>query len=358
MDRNKELGIIIDCLFKEGVSQLPVLSSIDKAYFIQLCVAHRSLFHVYNSESVKSNPEYSLFLKPYVLQDQFDQLAGVNETLRINDQFKNANIPVVLLKGIDLSSRVYDSPSARMSKDTDLLVSMNYLDESASLLIKNGYEIETKLNSPKQRKCFHKYFDHYEFFNPSKGTTIELHWRVEGRSIEVIQSSLKSNTINELTFTVLEDDLNFTYVIQHAAKHDFYRLQWVYDIQNYESKISDEVKAKFIKSQDYKSYISILNYLKGNNPSLSSFERYCVSLIESNWCLEKTKNNPTIRRKVYFHKLKHDYYHGGLKHLLIGWKNRFVRPDNWSFYAFPDNVFILNHILSRPIWIIKQITRN
>jgi hypothetical protein len=147
--------------------------------------------------------------------------------------FAEHHIRTLLLKGPALAFDLYGDISLRTSKDLDILVNINELDQVNKLLLNQGYETEdivlTAFNSWRWRQ------HHITYFHPYKRIYLELHWRLNpGPCKEPTFNELwERKKLNGLTsypvYGLGEADL-FCFLVSHGARHGWFRLRWLADI--------------------------------------------------------------------------------------------------------------------------------
>jgi len=159
-------------------------------------------------------------------------LAG-QQIQAVTRAMKEANVPIILLKGPALARTVYPDPSLRQSSDIDMIVQPHTIPAAEAVLEKLGYTCPAKI--------FHiyPYADHHEkFFPPKKGLRLQLHWatanefglfsddwldRAFSRRITVTSGGVSFDTFcpaDQLLYLVFHD----------AFQHRTIRLDWIGDI--------------------------------------------------------------------------------------------------------------------------------
>ncbi|RED63036.1 nucleotidyltransferase domain-containing protein [Cohnella lupini] len=205
--------------------------------FIQLVRHHRVSAIIYNRLKNANHP----WIPTNVLEalrneynnNVFRMLHLSGEMESICKLLAENHIHALLLKGPALAFDLYGDISLRTSKDLDILVDIHKLDEVNKLLLEQGYEtediIQTLLNSWKWRK------QHVAYFHPRKRIFLELHWRLNpGPAKEPSFNELwERKKLNALTsypvYGLGEADL-FCFLVSHGARHGWFRLRWLVDI--------------------------------------------------------------------------------------------------------------------------------
>jgi hypothetical protein len=100
-------------------------------------------------------------------------------------RLEEAGVPALMLKGVDLSNRLYGDSASRESRDVDLLVSPDQLERSVTIARQEfGYAAPLDARGADGRPLLH-----YRLEHPKGWPSLELHWRVhwyEHRSGEVM----------------------------------------------------------------------------------------------------------------------------------------------------------------------------
>ncbi|WP_274649403.1 nucleotidyltransferase family protein [Paenibacillus humicola] len=152
------------------------------------------------------------------------------EMERICESFKNNNICLIVLKGPVLAKALYGDVSFRTSKDLDILVPTEKIEMAGLLLQELGYKTEVNNTSFKQKG------NHISYINSEKCIEIELHWKLnpgdrnEPEFKELWERKrLSPLSISSSIYLLGNEDL-FLFLILHGARHGWFRLRWLVDI--------------------------------------------------------------------------------------------------------------------------------
>jgi len=301
------------------------------------------------------------------------QLQLTNELCQIQKWFEGVDF--LPLKGPVLSQFLHNDPAERTSSDIDILIDLKDLDNCTKALQVHGYDLITIFKTEKQKEAIIKYHHHFEFYNPNKEILIELHWGLTGmKGINLGLNDLVPVTstisINNNQFRILDIEYQFEYLSIHGTFHSFNRLLWLCDIKTFYESFSDEqINSVISHSKRNNSYKFILVSLSLLNRIFSIPLNSSIQFdIDENQSVQQLTN--LSMREIYLNSIGKDrsnwevllqnhktqFFASGLSGLLKSLFARSVRPKNWEFYAFPDRVFFLNHILSRFIWIVGKIS--
>ncbi|MCM3216400.1 nucleotidyltransferase family protein [Niallia taxi] len=213
------------------------LERINWRKFYQLALHHRVIPLVYsniNRNKVKWIPKEVInVLKNKYQQNVFSMLKLTSEMDLIAKHFNNNNLPALFLKGPILGEQLYGNISLRTSKDIDILISPSDIIKTKKLLLKLGYiekeETEYILNE-------HKLRTHHTVFNHSESKfSVEIHWRLNDLpdkepNFDVLWNRRRTSHLTKETINILGEEDMFLYLVSHGARHGWFRLRWLADI--------------------------------------------------------------------------------------------------------------------------------
>ena len=190
---------------------------------------------------------------------QMLKLCGEME--QVSQLFNKENIRLLFLKGPHLGHELYGDLSLRTSHDLDILVPPEDFDKAEKLLLEAGYEndnpLPTVLNSRRWRE------HHGKYFHPEKKMIVEIHWRLnpppskDPTFEELWERKQLCSFSHHPLFMLGEEDL-YMFLIKHGARHGWFRLRWLLDIQQLIQKqeADKQWKSLFLKKGDDKSNCS------------------------------------------------------------------------------------------------------
>ncbi|MBN2355997.1 nucleotidyltransferase family protein [candidate division KSB1 bacterium] len=186
------------------------------------------------------------------------QVAMFHELGKILSVLHHAEIPVVLLKGIDLANSLYPDPSLRPIGDLDVLMPYERIEEAIARILPMDYQLEFSWSMPEIRKGQKEAF--YTEANLDKQSKpyahLELHWRlVTGRASryaadpEWFWQGARPAAFEHIPCLVLSPERNALYLAGHAAiKHVLFKhgqggvsLMWYYDLHLLLTQKTDEI---------------------------------------------------------------------------------------------------------------------
>ncbi|MEX6700349.1 nucleotidyltransferase family protein [Peribacillus frigoritolerans] len=259
----KEFSLLLEIIKLENKDYLQLknnelFTNIDWEKFLKLAIHHRVYPLIYSklkktgenwvpSEVIKTlNLEYK--------KNTFQMLHLSGEMEKINKLFVENQIRLLFLKGPVVAADLYGDISLRTSKDLDILVPIPDLKRASELLLNLGYE-KVKL-APFE---IWKWRNHHEtYIHPQKKINIEIHWGLHPRpTIEPSFNDLwERKRISSLTnyplYFLGEMDLYF-YLIAHGARHGWFRLRWLSDIDRIIRK-RDGIEKSNVKKENFEQY--------------------------------------------------------------------------------------------------------
>lgn len=258
-------------------------ASIDWNYFLQLAMHHR----IYPLVYLKLKEVASELTPSHVLQalqieykkNTFQMLHLSGEMERVSKLFTENKIRSLFLKGPVVAHDLYGDISLRTSKDLDILIPETDLAKTENLLLLEGYEKEevpTVLNEIKWRH------HHIAYFHPKKKIQIEIHWRLHPRPMkepefEELWERKRTSSLTKHPVSILGKEDLFLYLIAHGARHGWFRLRWLKDIDQMFKKEMDGKKVSlFIKTYQYQRLLGQA-YVLVNQLLDNSLEKVMVS---------------------------------------------------------------------------------
>ncbi|MFD0682137.1 MULTISPECIES: nucleotidyltransferase domain-containing protein [unclassified Paenibacillus] len=238
----KELKLLLFLMKMENDEEVllnnkKLFEDIDWGQFLQLARHHRVHPIVYTTlkGADKSWIPSSVVeaLRMDYQKSTFQMLHLSGEMEQLSKLFTEHKIQSLVLKGPILSQDLYGDVSLRTSRDLDILIPIDDLDNAEELLLKLGYdklvEFSTILNDWRWRH------HHITFIHPVKGVTVEIHWRLnpgpakEPSFHELWERKRLSPLTSFPVYFLGKEDL-FFYLASHGARHGWSRLRWLADM--------------------------------------------------------------------------------------------------------------------------------
>ncbi len=157
--------------------------------------------------------------------------------------FGDADIDLLVLKGMALAHLVYPRLGLRPMSDIDLLVSQSNVERGQALLAELGFRPVNTSGppSPHHLPILHRYVEGVEIY-------VELHHNLNRRllpetSFEALRSKARQITVNDLSAYTpsFEDLLAHTYNHMVDAPFQSFRLIWIADMVSLVERFGDEI---------------------------------------------------------------------------------------------------------------------
>lgn len=163
-------------------------------------------------------------------------LAMAAETARLQGVLDAAGIPSLVLKGAALAQLAYGSLALKFSRDIDLAVAPESVDDAIGVLTRDGYRLTrpaARLDK-RQRALVAAYGREIALRRPQRPFEVELRWQfVNSPSlIGGIDARAPCQTVSlggALAVRTLRDHDLFAYLCVHGGGHGWSRLQWLAD---------------------------------------------------------------------------------------------------------------------------------
>ncbi|CAI6036556.1 nucleotidyltransferase domain-containing protein [Cohnella sp. JJ-181] len=237
-----ELALLLDLVrLDEREREAPASTgdrTADWSKFLALAKHHR----VYPALSATLSKVEAPWLPDRVKEDlnkerrhnRLKMLSLAAEMSRTTAHLASAGIRSLILKGPLLAQDLYGDLSMRTSKDLDILIPANELDRVRSLLAELGYVCE-KQKLPNVLNGWKWRHHHVSFFHPSHSLQLEIHWRLApgpGREpgFDELWSRRREHSFGSGNAAYLGQEDQFLYLIHHGARHGWFRLRWLCDI--------------------------------------------------------------------------------------------------------------------------------
>ncbi len=156
----------------------------------------------------------------------------------VSKAFSAQNIPSLLLKGHAVAARYYDQPERRQSIDADFLVDSSDVEAACSILKQLGF-VETGPGAGCPAGCHDVLLsltNDRTYLRTEDGVQLDLHWRLNKAQsflpwrVEDLLAEARPLSVGKASVQVLPLDKQFIYLCTHGAKHGWFRLKWLADI--------------------------------------------------------------------------------------------------------------------------------
>lgn len=238
---SREMSFLLQILSSKATSAKIEFHDIDNQKLLNVLNKHRILSKAFIAKINNKAPH--VVLNQINNQNKIktlNNLSMLGELIRVTKLLNHHNIMYVCLKGIPLSMTLLGDPLIRHSKDIDIWIEENKLDEVIKILQEIGYHItypDYELKGFK-KDYFLKHKYDIALYNNRRNVEIELQFKLSPLAynfsffnINDVPTELIKISGHEIV--ILEHNYHFLYLIQHGSKHAWFRLKWLYDIYLY-----------------------------------------------------------------------------------------------------------------------------
>lgn len=172
-------------------------------------------------------------------QNRMLEMQQIGSFLEIAKLLKENDIEFINLKGPLLSDRIYGDPTYRYSRDFDILVEPNEVDQTLQLLRDEGYYypgFEWPESKKRQGIALH-FLNQIEMVHKDSGLMIEIHWKLFSTRItdqkkldSLIQENIETVEFGGVELNRFSNEFELFYLIIHGGIHAWFRLKWLVDI--------------------------------------------------------------------------------------------------------------------------------
>lgn len=258
-NEDQELTLLLSLLGKDvthwqDTPAATQLHEMDWVRFLRLTEHHRVVPTVYLQLKILNHPfipaELLRNLQVQYHRNTLRMLHLQAEAGRLTRLLTAHGIRVLMLKGPALAQQLYGDVSLRTSKDIDLLIAPEDMDEAEHWMKEAGYA--SKSGEVRVLGSW-KWKDHHaSYLHPQKRVEMELHWRLHpdggrepsfdelwncrqiGKATGAIRQVPLGPAHNRAVMTsciyTLGSEHQFLYLSAHGARHGWFRLRWLVDI--------------------------------------------------------------------------------------------------------------------------------
>lgn len=299
------------------------------------------------------------------------------ESLRIQQLFDEAGVPLLFVKGVTLAQLVYGSLALKHSWDIDVLVTPDAVPEALQLLATAGYHAFPPLPPITDRRYqrWIKFTREYVLFHGTNSVHVEIHWRLVDNSYFLPGISARSPTrmvaISDGAGlrTLLDDDL-FAYLCVHGASHGWSRLKWLADVGALIAgdSASDAERrleaAKSVNAEDCLAQTFLLCSRLLGTPSLTALSQKLRLSYRYRW-LEHTALNAMTNRNAETEWGEAPFYKVPIliSHFMLGrgWQfavnelwNKLNGPYELQYATLPNWLGFLYPLFRVALWIKRR----
>lgn len=327
------------------------------------------------------------------LTEQYQQLTRRSlqltaETLKLQQQFQQAGIRVLPLKGTLLSQQIHGSFTHRAPGDIDLLVEPGAHDAAMALLENLDYHwhLEGESWNPTQKRLFIQQQGEVTYKNAQNKISIDLHLRwARNRHFftlpfeEAWQQAVKLSVTPSAQLPVLHPTHQLLFLSAHAAKHRWDRLAWLLDIaQLLRSTDELDVQAVCTDAQQAAQQLACDRPLAQALQLSEQWLGYSIQQQKApstvvQWLVEKASqeilntqpritagqfNTPAITPATLWPLLQYELrLKPNFAYWQTCWSRLFFSARDWQLLALPEPLWFM-YILLRPLLYIWRLQRS
>lgn len=231
-------------------------AQLDWARFVALARFHRVQGLAWNGLAPFGNP-----LPDHVkemLSSDARSIAATNlgiakECSDLLEVFRDAEVPLLFVKGLTVGALAYRSPMLKMGWDIDLLIDGRDLAKAAELLARRGYSLRLP-SEPTQLRSWHARSKE-SVWSRDESFHIELHTRLADNrrlisGIDVHSTRQMVEVAAGIALPTLGRDELFAYLCVHGASSAWFRLKWITDLAALLSRDDpDEIERLYRRSR-------------------------------------------------------------------------------------------------------------
>lgn len=253
-DISKELSFLLYLLRNNAPEELLMkqyASDIDWEMFMKLALHHRVYPLVYlrlkgvDSSLIPSQVMASL--QQHYHNNVMKMLHLSREMSQLCEALKDSGVRTLLLKGPILATQLYGDLAHRTSKDLDILVDADDVERVERVLGQLGYELQDERILENWKKTSH----HFSYEHKKHSAQIEVHWRLNPHydksfSFDLLWERRNDVMLSHQIYHYLGNEDLLNYLADHGARHGWFRLRWLMDIERLLPIInSNDMRAHF-----------------------------------------------------------------------------------------------------------------
>lgn len=247
-DISKEMSFLLYILRDHTQDEMLIqqyTEDLDWHLFKKLVMHHRVYPLVYlklkelSSTIIPSHIKESLHVEYH--KNTMKMLHLSREMSHICEAFTSSGVRNLLLKGPILATQLYGDLAHRTSKDLDILVAEDEVEKAGEILVQLGYVLQDEYVLGNWKKKSH----HLSYEHAKHGTQIEIHWRLnphysKSYSFDKLWERKNDVSLSNHTFHYLGNEDLLYYLTDHGARHGWFRLRWLMDIERLLPQIDSE----------------------------------------------------------------------------------------------------------------------
>ena len=240
---DRELNLLIaTCRSSYGGGPVAVgrfCEAVDWRHFLHLARRHRVQalsWHGLGSSQGLAPTEIAEQLAADTIAIVEANLRAAAECAQMKQQFDQAGVELLFLKGLAVGALAYPNPFLKMGWDIDVLVAPDTLGTAVNLLRSGGYlpAIPASASDARLRR-WHKSRKESVWHNAKLGIHLELHTQLadhpgllSGLGMQSPRQIVK--VTDQISLSTLAKDELFAYLCVHGASSAWFRLKWITDL--------------------------------------------------------------------------------------------------------------------------------
>lgn len=239
-----ELALIVACS-KRPISQQNEAAGaspgppIDEDRFLALIARHRVAALVHEgvtSAGIALSPATRERLKTSAVRDRVASLSLSATLLRTCELLKAAGIAPLSIKGPSLAVLAFNDLTLRYSSDLDILVAPDQVEHALATMLTADYVLieHQEVHQAGNLDQLIPYRKDVTLHHQPSGARVELHWRLSSNRHMFPPSLIEPRrdvSLGAGTVTTLDEHALLVYLCVHGARHLWFRLKWVADVQ-------------------------------------------------------------------------------------------------------------------------------
>jgi hypothetical protein len=255
------LALVIECCrvaFKRGEAPAPApRGELDWRLFLRLARFHRVqglVWIAFGPNPGDMPPEVSEALAADAARIAADNLRAAVDCRNLLEDFGQARLPILFVKGLTLGALAYGNPSIKAAVDIDLLVAGDRLVESARIVERHGYRLQVPRGLRRLRN-WHRSRKESVWERPSPRSQIDLHTRLSDNralipTLDVHSPRQEVEVAKGIRLPTLQTDELVAYLCVHGASSAWFRLKWIADFAALLPASTDELDRLYQRSQE------------------------------------------------------------------------------------------------------------
>jgi hypothetical protein len=208
--------------------------------FVEIAVRH-AVVPLVDQQLARVGPgsvptEVSASLRVAAQQSAVQSLRLAGDLVAVASALSRAAVDAIPFKGPTLAALLYGNLSLRQFQDLDILVYPEDVERARTVLFGIGYAPVLRYDKD-QRASLQLSGHHEQFAHGETGTTIELHWSLNNRSLTHDSfehhwwENCQEASIGGVSMRTLGVEQLILYLCLHGGKHSWGRLSWLCDFQ-------------------------------------------------------------------------------------------------------------------------------